>query len=50
MKILTINLTAVKLFVNTTQPLLSSSENSDCNLIMTVNLTIIKFLVNATQS
>ena len=50
MKILTVNLTIVKFFVNATQPLLSSGENSNCELIMTVNLTIVKFFVNATQS
>ena len=44
------NLIIVKFFVNATQPLLSSGENSNCELIMTVNLTIVKFFVNATQS
>ena len=43
MKIMTVNLTMVKFFVNATQLLLSSSEN------FTVNLSIVTFFVNATQ-
>ena len=30
---MTVNLTVIKLFVNATQLLLSSGENSDCELI-----------------